>query len=77
VQAILEGRLEMTAPRQRSDPDFPLRGYVRCESCGTPLTATWSKGRSAEVERKQKARVEPVGAVVAESKAAAAEAVFS
>jgi site-specific DNA recombinase len=46
VQAILEGRLETTAPRQRSDPDFPLRGYVRCESCGRPLTASWSKGRS-------------------------------
>jgi len=46
VQAILDGRLEMTAPRQRSDPDFPLRGYVRCESCGKPLTASWSKGRS-------------------------------
>ncbi len=46
VQAILDGRLEMTAPRQRSDPDFPLRGYVRCESCGRPLTASWSKGRS-------------------------------
>jgi site-specific DNA recombinase len=46
VQAILDGRLEMTAPRQRSDPDFPLRGYVRCEVCGKPLTASWSKGRS-------------------------------
>src|SRR5258708_5995747 len=46
VQAIMDGRLEMTAPRQRSDPDFPLRGYVRCESCGKPLTASWSKGRS-------------------------------
>jgi site-specific DNA recombinase len=46
VQAILDGRLELTAPRQRNDPDFPLRGYVRCESCGKPLTASWSKGRS-------------------------------
>jgi site-specific DNA recombinase len=46
LQAILDGRLEMTAPRRRSDPDFPLRGYVRCESCGKPLTARWSKGRS-------------------------------
>ena len=46
VQAILDGRLEMTAPRQRNDPDFPLRGYVRCEACGKPLTASWSKGRS-------------------------------
>src|SRR5205823_9104899 len=32
------------ARTQRSD--FPLRGYVRCESCGKPLTASWSKGRS-------------------------------
>ncbi|MDE3153469.1 MAG: zinc ribbon domain-containing protein [Acidobacteriota bacterium] len=46
VQALLDGRLEITAPRQRSDPDFPLRGYVRCDACGTPLTASWSKGRS-------------------------------
>jgi hypothetical protein len=46
VQAILDGRLEITAPRQRNDPDFPLRGYVRCEACGKPLTASWSKGRS-------------------------------
>jgi DNA invertase Pin-like site-specific DNA recombinase len=46
VQAILDGRLEITAPRQRNDPGFPLRGYVRCETCGKPLTASWSKGRS-------------------------------
>ena len=46
VQAILDGRYEVTAPRQRTDPDFPLRGYVRCEACGKPLTASWSKGRS-------------------------------
>jgi site-specific DNA recombinase len=46
VQAILDGRYEMTAPRQRHDPDFPLRGYVRCETCGKPLTASWSKGRN-------------------------------
>ena len=46
VQAILDGRYEVTSPRQRNDPDFPLRGYVRCETCGRPLTASWSKGRS-------------------------------
>ena len=46
VQAILDGRYEVTAARQRNDPDFPLRGYVRCETCGRPLTASWSKGRS-------------------------------
>src|SRR5438128_5736054 len=46
VQGILDGRLEITGPRERNDPDFPLRGYVRCGSCGKPLTASWSKGRS-------------------------------
>jgi site-specific DNA recombinase len=46
VQGILDGRYEVTAPKQRNDPDFPLRAYVRCEACGKPLTASWSKGRS-------------------------------
>ena len=56
VQAILDGRLEITAPRQRNAPDFPLRGYVRFEAWGRPLTASWSKGRSdyyAELTRLQ------------------------
>ena len=46
VQAVLDGRYEVTSPRQRNDPDFPLRGCVRCETCSRPLTASWSKGRS-------------------------------
>ena len=46
VQGILDGRYEVTAPKQRNDPDFPLRGYVRCETCSKPMTASWSKGRS-------------------------------
>src|SRR5262249_11653247 len=46
VQGILDGRYEVTAPRQRNDPEFPLRGYIRCETCGKPVTASWSKGRS-------------------------------
>ena len=34
------------APRQRNmNEDFPLRGYVLCDDCGTPLTACWSKGQ--------------------------------
>ena len=46
VQAILSGRVPSTAPRQRAHPDFPLRGFVRCESCGRGLTGSWSKGRT-------------------------------
>lgn len=46
VQAITEGRMQVTGPRQRTRPDFPLKGLVRCEACGRPLTASWSKGRN-------------------------------
>ena len=46
VRAILSGRAPSTAPRQRAHPDFPLRGFVRCESCGRGLTGSCSKGRS-------------------------------
>ena len=30
----------------RTPPDFPLRGFVRCDACGRPLTGSWSKGRN-------------------------------
>jgi site-specific DNA recombinase len=30
----------------RQHPDFPLRGFVRCEACGKPLTASWSRGKA-------------------------------
>jgi site-specific DNA recombinase len=46
VQAIVERRIQVTGPRQRTRPDFPLKGLVRCEACGRPLTASWSKGRN-------------------------------
>ena len=46
VQAVLSGRLPSTTPKQRAHPDFPLRAFVRCGSCGRGLTGSWSKGRS-------------------------------
>jgi len=46
VQSVLSGRTASTAPQVRSHPDFPLRRFVRCESCGRGLTGSWSKGRS-------------------------------
>jgi site-specific DNA recombinase len=46
AQAVLDGRVVVAGPRQRSHPDFPLRGFVRCEICGRPLTGSWSKGRN-------------------------------
>jgi hypothetical protein len=46
VQAILDGRVVVAGPRPRNHPDFPLRGFVRCDTCGRPLTGSWSKGRA-------------------------------
>ena len=46
VQSIVQGRVQVSGPRQRSRPDFPLKGLVRCEECGRSLTASWSKGRN-------------------------------
>jgi len=45
VQSVLSGRVPTTTPQQRAHPDFPLRAFVRCESCGRGLTGTWSKGQ--------------------------------
>jgi hypothetical protein len=46
AQAVSNGRVHVTAPRERNHPDFPLRNFVRCETCGRPLTGSWSKGRN-------------------------------
>ena len=46
TQAILDGRVQVAGPRERNHPDFPLRGFVRCETCGRPLTGSWSKWRN-------------------------------
>jgi DNA invertase Pin-like site-specific DNA recombinase len=46
AQAVLDGRVVVSGPRQRNHPDFPLRGFVRCDVCSRPLTGSWSKGRN-------------------------------
>ena len=46
AQAVLDGRVVVSGPRHRNRPDFPLRGFVRCESCGRGLTGSWSKAVS-------------------------------
>ena len=47
VQARLRRGLSAGAERHRNHPDFPLRRFVRSGACQTPLTASWSRGRSA------------------------------
>jgi site-specific DNA recombinase len=48
-QAVQNRHLGNAKAPARADisDDFPLRGFVSCGHCGQPLTACWSKGRSA------------------------------
>lgn len=47
VQAVLNGKRLTVTPHNRNNPDFPLRVFVRCGECGTPLTGSWSQGRNS------------------------------
>ena len=44
VQDILAGKRPTAVPRQRNNPEFPLRRYLRCKVCGRPLTGSKAKG---------------------------------
>lgn len=46
VQARLAGRGLASSRHSRLNPDFPLRRFVRCDSCETPLTGSWSRGHA-------------------------------
>lgn len=45
VQERLDGNAHAPA-RKDIREDFPLRGFVCCDACGSPMTAGWSKGRN-------------------------------
>jgi site-specific DNA recombinase len=49
VQDMLTGKRPSVNRRHRNHPDFPLRGFVRCPRCGTPLTASNSRSRSGKL----------------------------
>ena len=44
VQKMLNGENMKKNPRNRSNPDFPLRG-IRCEGCGGNISGGWTVGR--------------------------------
>jgi site-specific DNA recombinase len=46
VQLVLKGRKPVTAPYVRNRPDFPLRGFLRCAACDTPLTGGPSRSHT-------------------------------
>ncbi len=50
VQLQLGGRAVPPGrpPRKKQHPEFPLRGFVRCATCGNPLTASNSRGKMGQ-----------------------------
>ena len=46
VQAILDGRKPSSAPKRKLNPAFPLKCFVKCDSCGLPLTGGFCSGRT-------------------------------
>jgi hypothetical protein len=46
VQSILDGRTPPPTPKRKVNPDFPLKCFVRCDSCGKPLTGGSNKGKT-------------------------------
>ncbi len=45
VQRILSGRKLANVPKRKYNPAFPLKHFVKCGSCGTPLTGGMNKGK--------------------------------
>src|SRR6185295_1114898 len=45
AQGATEGTVPVVIARERRRPEFPLRGFIRCERCGRPLTASFSRGK--------------------------------
>lgn len=46
VQRVLVGKHPNSTPHRKLNPEFPLRRFVRCGHCGTPLTGGRSTGRN-------------------------------
>src|SRR5260370_14838872 len=45
VQRLLSGRKLSSAPKRKRNPVFPLKHFVKCGVCGTPLTDGMNKGK--------------------------------
>ncbi len=44
VQDVLDGRNPSIKRRNRNNPDYPLKGLLKCSHCKKPLTASTSRG---------------------------------
>jgi site-specific DNA recombinase len=48
VQVVLKGKRPVQVPRKKQNESFPLKGTVRCGSCGKLMTAGFSTGRNKQ-----------------------------
>ena len=48
VQAILDGRRPSVVAKRKVNPAVPLRGFIRCDCCGTRLTGGSPQGRGGK-----------------------------
>ena len=48
VQQLLDGKRPTLKPHLRNNPEFPLRRFIRCSSCGGKITGSYSTGRHGE-----------------------------
>ena len=46
IEDALAGRKRTIRPPNRSNPEWPLRQFVRCPKCNRPMTGSTSRGRS-------------------------------
>jgi len=46
VQDVLDGRRPSIAPKRKANPELPLKFFVKCEACGTPITGGFAQGRA-------------------------------
>lgn len=53
--------------RKKQHPEFPLRGFVRCADCGSPLTASKSRGKTGRTYPYYRCWVKTCGAKVQSS----------
>ena len=51
VQAVLDGRAPVAAPKRKFNPDLPLKHIMRCAACDGPLTGGESRGRNKKYPR--------------------------
>ena len=51
VQQVLSGKRLSAAPKRKNNPAVPLKWFVKCEVCGTPLTGGFVKGRTKKYVR--------------------------